>query len=157
MVIQKSGAFRDQGGFQDKDRKHWSRVCSMHAPRGRLRSSGSVRSQCRAPGLEASASTTPATRVAVQSWMTIVLFVAEISLSTCTCGPYSCSCGPGKYQLSSKLTEFANSLLTDRLPSPSGSTAFDLTYPLHVRATSGMEHASMSPRSRGHLVQHLRD
>ena len=127
---------------------------SMHASQGRVRSrGGSVSSQRRAPALDARASTPPATRVAVQSWLTILLFVAEISLSTCynTCGggDYSgrcqaSDCVAGKYELK---------------PSFGGhpeTVAFDLTYLLHVRATCGMEHAGMAACSRGQLVQHLR-
>jgi hypothetical protein len=124
---------------------------SMHASQGRVRSrGGSVSSQRRAPALDARASTPPATRVAVQSWLTILLFVAEISLSTCynNCGDrYDCQasdCRAGKYELT---------------PSFGGhpeTVAFDRTCLLHVRATCGREHASMAACSRGQLVQHLR-
>jgi hypothetical protein len=79
----------------------------MHASQGRVRSrGGSVSSQRRAPALDARASTPPATRVAGQSWLTILLFVTEISLSTCLnfCedakGDYRCQasdCVAGEY------------------------------------------------------------
>jgi hypothetical protein len=74
----------------------------MHSSQGRLSSRGDVTSQCRAPGLHASASTKPVTRVAVQSWMTIVLFVAEIYLSTCDHIQES-NCTAGKYQFTASL------------------------------------------------------
>jgi hypothetical protein len=64
----------------------------MHASQGRLTSRGSVRRACRAPALDASASSRPAKRAAVQLWMTIIFLVAEISLSTsqsiCAAGKY---------------------------------------------------------------------
>ena len=73
-----------QTGLGGIGRECWS----MYASQGRVRSHGSVRSQGRAPGLDGRASTTAPTRVVVQSWMTILLFVDQISLSTCTnyCG-----------------------------------------------------------------------
>jgi hypothetical protein len=95
---------------------------SMHASQGRVRSrGGSVSSQRRAQAVDARASTTPATRVAVQSWLTILLFVADISLSTCEnrCGwsltglngrgpqtmgiCQASDCVAGKYQLTPSL------------------------------------------------------
>jgi hypothetical protein len=67
----------------------------MHASQGRLTSRGSVRRACRAPALDASASSRPAKRAAGQLWMTIIFLVAEISLSTC-----QSNCAAGKYGIS---------------------------------------------------------
>jgi hypothetical protein len=121
---------------------------SMHASQGRVRSRGSVSSQRPAPGLDARASTTAATRVAVQSWMTILLFVAQISLSTCIntdCyftywGCDESDCRAGKYQLGGHPE----------------TVAFALTYLIYVRATCGMEHGSVAACRRGQLVQQRR-
>jgi hypothetical protein len=68
----------------------------MHASQGRLTSRGSVSRECRAPALDASASMWPSRRAAVQPWMTII-FLAEISLSTCQ----SSDCVAGKYKATS--------------------------------------------------------
>jgi len=133
-----------QTGLGGIGREWWS----MHASQGRVRSRGSVSSQRPAPGLDARASTTAATTVAVQSWMTILLFVAQISLSTCyntNCGgrSYKCQasdCVAGKYQLGGHPE----------------TVAFALTYLIHVRATCGMEHASVAACRRGQLVQQRR-
>jgi hypothetical protein len=63
----------------------------MHASQGRLTSRASVSRACRAPGLDGSASSRPSKRSAVQPWM-IIIFLAEISLSTC-----QSNCAAGQY------------------------------------------------------------
>jgi hypothetical protein len=76
----------------DRTQRHcWRESLSMHASQGRLSSRGSVRRECRAPGLDASASRRQAKRAAVQPWMTII-FLAEISFSTC-----QSNCAAGQY------------------------------------------------------------
>ncbi len=78
----------------DRTQRHcWRESSSMHASQGRLSSRDTVSRVCRAPGLDISASRRPAKRSAVQPWMTIILLVAEISLSTCQ----SSNCVTGKY------------------------------------------------------------
>jgi hypothetical protein len=75
---------------------------SMHASQGRLNSRGSVSRTCHAPALDASASR----RSAVQAWMTII-FLSEISLSTC-----QSNCAAGQSQVNAVCSS-----TTDRQPS----------------------------------------